>query len=398
MKPVRIGNEHTGYIRLGPRLPCAVMAEVGINHDGSLDRALEMVSLAADCGADLIKFQYLDPDVMVHEKSLPEVYQIYKKYALTIPEMESVARACEKRRLPLVCTVFDLEGAARMVEIGVSAFKVASCDMTHLPLVRGLGEFGLPVILSTGLADTAEVAAAVRAAKRGGCRDLVLLHCVSAYPAPDNQVNLRAIETIWRRFRLPVGFSDHTGGTLAPALAAVLGAVMVEKHFTYDTQAPGPDHSISLGPEDFRSMVGDIRRAELMRGQMEEESKKSAVMLAKQILHQLGKAQLNEDYLRRSALRVLRESDELDKLIAAAEKQHETNPQAMRPLIDLWHYYSAAERHRKAARTAEKALALRPDDMQLQYQYTTALLNSGLYEEAMKRFEIVMQNNYFRNK
>jgi N,N'-diacetyllegionaminate synthase len=242
------------------------MAEVGINHDGSLDRAVEMVGLAADCGADLVKFQYLDPEVMVHAGSLPEVYQIYKKYELTIPEMESVATACEERKIPLVCTVFDLEGAARMVEIGVSAFKVASCDMTHLPLVRGLGEFGLPVILSTGLADTAEVVAAVRAAKRGGCRDLVLLHCVSAYPAPDDQVNLRAIETMWRRFRLPVGFSDHTSGTLAPALSAVLGAALVEKHFTYDPQATGPDHSISLGPQEFSAMVEGIRRAEAMRG------------------------------------------------------------------------------------------------------------------------------------
>ena len=266
MKPVRIGNERTGYVRLGPRLPCAVMAEVGINHDGSLKRALEIIELAADSGADLIKFRYLVPEAMVHAESMPEVYELYKKYALSLSEMKRVCRACESRKIPFVCTVFDLEGAARMVEIGVCAFKVGSCDMTHLPLLRGLGAFGLPVILSTGLADTAEVAAAVRTVKRGGCRTPVLLHCVSAYPAPDDQVNLRAIETMWRRFRLPVGLSDHTRGTLAPALAAVLGATLVEKHFTYNPQAQGPDHSISLGPEDFRAMVADIRRAEAMRG------------------------------------------------------------------------------------------------------------------------------------
>jgi len=242
------------------------MAEVGINHDGSLDRALEIIDLAAENGADMVKFQYLDPDAMVHAESLPEVYRIYQKYALTLSEMERISRASEARKLPFVCTVFDLEGAARMVEIGVSAFKVASCDMTHLPLLRGLGEFGLPVIVSTGLADTAEVAAAVRTVKRGGCRTPVLLHCVSAYPAPDDQMNLRAIETMQRRFRVPVGLSDHSSGTLAPALAAALGASLVEKHFTYDPQAAGPDHSISLGPQDFRSMVADIRRAEAMRG------------------------------------------------------------------------------------------------------------------------------------
>ncbi|MEA2062090.1 MAG: N-acetylneuraminate synthase family protein [Gemmatimonadota bacterium] len=266
MKPVRIGSERSGFVRIGPGEKCAVMAEVGINHDGSLERALKIIGLAAGAGADLVKFQYLDPDAMVNRKELPEVYEIYRKYSLGPEEMDSISRACREAGTPFVCTVFDLEGAARMFEIGVSAFKVASCDMTHLQLIRGLGQFGLPVILSTGLADIAEVAASVRAAKRGGCRTPILLHCVSAYPAPEDQLNLRVIETMQRRFRLPLGFSDHTAGTLAASIAAGLGAALVEKHFTYDPKAAGPDHSISLGPEDFRTMVHDIRRAEVMRG------------------------------------------------------------------------------------------------------------------------------------
>ncbi len=266
MKQVRIGNEHTGYVRVGGDNPCAVMAEVGINHDGSVERALELVHLAADSGADLIKFQLIDPDAMVQRERLGAVWEIYRRHTLSLEEMARVSRACAERRIPFVCTVFDAEGAARMVELGVNAFKVASCDMTHLPLLASLGQYGLPVLLSTGLADLEEVALALRALRHGGCREIILLHCVSSYPAPPDSVNLQAMHTLQRRFRRPCGFSDHTAGTLAPALAVALGASIIEKHFTYDSAAPGPDHALSLGPEAFRLMVQDIRLAEKMRG------------------------------------------------------------------------------------------------------------------------------------
>lgn len=266
MKQVRIGSEKTGYVRVGDRSPCAVMAEVGINHDGNAERAVELVSLAAASGADLIKFQLIDPAAMVEREKLPGVWEIYSRHTLSLEHMARVSHACEAHRIPFVCTVFDIAGAARMVETGVNAFKVASCDMTHHPLLEALGQYGLPVILSTGLADLEEVGFSVRALKRGGCREIVLLHCVSAYPAPPESVNLRAMQTLERRFRLPCGFSDHTAGALAPSLAAALGATMVEKHFTYDSAAPGPDHALSLGPDEFRRMVTDIRLAEKMRG------------------------------------------------------------------------------------------------------------------------------------
>ncbi|MCE5271959.1 N-acetylneuraminate synthase family protein [bacterium] len=266
MKQVRIGNEHTGYVRVGGDNPCAVMAEVGINHDGSVERALELVRLAAGSGADLIKFQLIDPDAMVQRGRLGAVWEIYRRHTLSLEDMARVSHACAERSVPFVCTVFDQAGAARMVELGVNAFKVASCDMTHHPLLASLGQYGLPVLLSTGLADLEEVGLAVRALKHGGCKEIVLLHCVSAYPAPAESVNLRAMQTLQRRFRCPVGYSDHTEGALAPALAASLGASIVEKHFTWDSAAPGPDHALSLGPEAFRRMVGDIRLAEKMRG------------------------------------------------------------------------------------------------------------------------------------
>ena len=169
MTEIRIGNEHTGYVRLGGKNPCAVIAEVGINHDGSVERALELVALAKASGADMVKFQFLDPAAMVHRPSLPAVYEIYDKYALSLEDMAEISRACAKHRIPFVCTVFDPEGAARMVEAGVSAFKIASCDMTHLPLLECLGQYGLPVILSTGLADLEEVRAErARSQARGG--------------------------------------------------------------------------------------------------------------------------------------------------------------------------------------------------------------------------------------
>jgi len=272
MKSVRIGDERCGYVRVGDRLPLAVMAEIGLNHNGDPGKALELVDLATESGADLVKFQYIDPQAMVHRSSMPELFSLYEKYALSLTDMKRVSERCRERKIPFVCTVFDLEGAARMFETGVCAFKVASCDMTHLPLLRGLGAFGLPVILSTGLSELEEVSTSVRELKRGGCKSPVLLHCVSAYPTPPDQTNLTAILQMRRKFKLPVGFSDHTSGILAPALAAVLGASMVEKHFTFDPQAEGPDHALSLGPQEFRLMVDNIRAAEAMRGHGRKKS------------------------------------------------------------------------------------------------------------------------------
>ena len=272
MKQVRIGDERCGYVRVGYRLPLVVMAEIGLNHNGDIGKALELVDLAAESGAGLVKFQYIDPPAMVHRQSMPELFTLYGKYTLPLSDMKRVVDRCRERKIPFVCTVFDLEGAARMVEIGVCAFKVASCDMTHLPFLRGLGAYGLPVILSTGLSDLEEVSTSVRELKRGGCKTPILLHCISAYPTPAEQANLTAMLHMRSKLKLPVGFSDHTSGTLAPALAAILGACMVEKHFTYDPKAEGPDHALSLGPQEFRLMVDNIRMAEAMRGDGRKKS------------------------------------------------------------------------------------------------------------------------------
>ncbi len=266
MNEVRIGDELSGFVRVGERRPPAVMAEVGINHDGKLERALELVDLAADSGADLIKFQYIDPSAMVHRGLMPELFGLYGRYALSLDDFRAIVERCHQRRMPFVCTVFDSGGAARMAELGVAAFKVASCDMTHLPLLGALASWQLPVILSTGLADIAEVRRSVRTLKRGGCKTPILLHCTSRYPAPAESLNLRAMGHLSKKLRLPTGFSDHSEGILAPALAAALGAVMVEKHFTYDPAADGPDHALSLGPTQFAEMVRQLRLAGQMRG------------------------------------------------------------------------------------------------------------------------------------
>ncbi len=266
MNEVRIGDEHSGYVRVGDHRPVAVMAEVGINHDGSVERALNLVDLAADAGADLIKFQYIDPPAMVHRGLMPELFEIYGRYTLSPDDYREIVARCHARKIPFVCTVFDADGAARMAELGVAAFKVASCDMTHLPLLKALTSWKLPVILSTGLADIAEVRRSVRTLKRAGCKVPILLHCTSRYPAPPESLNLRAMEHMSNKLRLPVGFSDHSEDILAPSLAAALGAVMVEKHFTHDPAADGPDHALSLGPKQFARMVCQIRLACQMRG------------------------------------------------------------------------------------------------------------------------------------
>jgi N-acetylneuraminate synthase/N,N'-diacetyllegionaminate synthase len=266
MKDVRIGDEKSGFVRVGPGRPVAVMAEVGINHEGDPKRALELVDLAVDAGADLIKFQYIDPPAMVHKGLMPDLFDIYARYTLEFDDYRRIAERCRSKKIPFVCTVFDAGGAARMAEAGVAAFKVASCDMTHLPLLKSLAQWSLPVILSTGLSDFAEVRQSVRTLKRAGCKTPVLLHCTSCYPAPPESLNLSSMRQMQSKLRLPVGLSDHSEGYLAPALAAGMGACMIEKHFTYDPAADGPDHALSLGPEQFADMVSQIRLADKMRG------------------------------------------------------------------------------------------------------------------------------------
>lgn len=258
--------------RTGEGEPPFVIAEAGVNHDGSVDVALQLVDAAAEAGADAVKFQTFSAEAVVLEDAPQAAYQLTRAPASSQLEMlrrlelpagawpALNARASE-RGIVFLSTPFDLVAVELLAALGVPAFKVGSGDLTNLVLLRAVAAHGRPILLSTGMADLAEVDAAVDDLRRHGDPPLALLHCTSAYPAPADQANLRAMATLRDRFRVPVGYSDHTLGISTATAAAALGAVLIEKHLTLDRSLPGPDHAASLEPGGFRELVEAVRDA-----------------------------------------------------------------------------------------------------------------------------------------
>jgi sialic acid synthase SpsE len=250
-----------------------VVAEAGVNHDGIVERALELVDAAADTGADAVKFQVFDVDRLVAEGTEKAEYQrranggsesqdaMLRRLQLGRSDFEAIAERAAARGIAFLATPFDEESVDLLVELGVPAIKIASPDLVNLPLVEYAARTGLPVVLSTGMADLDESRAAVAAAQAAGATDLVVLHCVSAYPARPQDANLAAMATLARELDVPVGFSDHTLGTAVAVAAAALGACLIEKHLTLDRTAPGPDHAASLEPQELADMVLACRTA-----------------------------------------------------------------------------------------------------------------------------------------
>jgi N-acetylneuraminate synthase/N,N'-diacetyllegionaminate synthase len=259
-----------------------VIAEAGVNHNGEPELAHLLARAAADAGADAVKFQTFDAERLASEDSPKAVYQLettdpdesqrqmLRSLQLPEAEYEPLARFCGELGIVFLSTPFD-ELSADLLEPLVPAFKLGSGEVTNLPLLRHVAGKGKPVILSTGMSDLAEVQAAVAVMRRAGDPPLVLMHCVSSYPAPASAANLRAILTMAEATSLPVGFSDHTEGLEASLAAVALGACMIEKHFTLDRSMNGPDHHASLEPTDLRRLIAGIREVETALGDGEKQ-------------------------------------------------------------------------------------------------------------------------------
>jgi N-acetylneuraminate synthase/N,N'-diacetyllegionaminate synthase len=260
---------------VGAGAPCLVVAEIGSNHDGRLDRALALVDAAADAGADAVKFQSFRAATLLARRwpasdggwqpagAYPTLERLEVPDAWHAPLRDRAA----SRGLLFLSTAFDEERARLLAALGVPAMKVASGDLTHLPLLRCLGGFGRPVLLSTGHATPDEIAAALAAVGEGaGTRErqppVVLLHCVSCYPLESGAANLRALPTLAATYGCPVGWSDHSPGFTLALGAVALGACVVEKHLTDDRRRPGPDHPFAMEPAEMRAMVAAIRELE----------------------------------------------------------------------------------------------------------------------------------------
>lgn len=273
--------------RIGPGEPCFVIAEAGVNHNGDLALALRLVEGAARAGADAVKFQSFKTERLVTKEAPTAAYQkratdgvesqfeLLKRLELTREMHVELMVQCESRRLIFLSSAFEEQSADELIELQVKALKIPSGELTNLPFLDHVARKHLPAIISTGMSTMAEVERAVEIFRAAGNEQLVLLHCVSNYPADPADSNLRAMQTLQARFEVPVGFSDHTEGIEIAAAAVALGACAIEKHFTLDRTLRGPDHQASLEPHEFAAMVRCIRLVESALGSGEKIPAKS---------------------------------------------------------------------------------------------------------------------------
>ena len=273
VNPVAIGER-----TVGPGFPCLVIAEAGVNHNGSLDMALRLVDAAAEAAADIIKFQTFKSEEVVSPVAPKADYQLQttgeaesqlemvKKLELPAEAFGQIELHCRHRGIVFMSTPFDKGSVDLLEDLGVVAFKIGSGELTNLKFLAYVAAKGRPLILSTGMSNLDEVAAAVKAVRATANRELVILHCVSNYPAAPSSVNLRVMKTLEDEFGVPVGYSDHTEGIAIPLAAVALGACIIEKHCTLDRNLPGPDHRASLEPGELAAMVRGIRTVQAALG------------------------------------------------------------------------------------------------------------------------------------
>ena len=271
-------NINIGNKTIGEGFPCFLIAEAGVNHNGSLDLAKKMIDAAANANADAIKFQAFSADrlalkdtpLVAYQKKttqpLKNQHQLLKQLELGINDFRNLKKHCENRGIIFLSSPFDEINADEMQEIGVDAYKIPSGEITNIPLLIHIARKGKPVILSTGMATLCEVESAVQIIEESGNGQIVLLQCTSEYPADPSVVNLRAMLTLKSVFNYDVGFSDHTIGIEVPLAAVAMGAKIIEKHFTLDRNMPGPDHQASIDESELRELVNGVRKVEIALG------------------------------------------------------------------------------------------------------------------------------------
>ncbi len=262
-----------------------IIAEAGVNHNGDEALAMQLVEIAATCGADAVKFQTFSADKLVAKGTAKASYQaretgdgdqhsMLRALELSDAAHLRLVQSCERLGIEFMSTPFDETAADMLLGLGMRRIKVPSGELTNLPYLRFLAAKAVPLILSTGMADLQEIDSAVREVKAVWARlsykpsadALTVLHCTSNYPAEFKDVNLNAMQTIGREIAVPIGYSDHTLGIAVSTAAVALGATVIEKHFTIDKRMSGPDHSASLNPDELKAMVDSIRAVEQCMG------------------------------------------------------------------------------------------------------------------------------------
>lgn len=270
---IKVGNKI-----IGDNYPCFIIAEAGVNHNGDINLAKELIDKAVYAGVDAVKFQTFKSEKLVTGYASMAKYQknnigsedsqlnMLKKLELSYNEFVELKDYCDKKKIIFMSTPFDFESSDFLNSIGVDAFKISSADLNNIPLLEHIADFKKPIILSSGMATLGEIEDALISLNNKEVEDVAVLHCTSNYPAALQSVNLKAMDTIKNSFKVLGGYSDHTEGISIPVAAAALGANIIEKHFTLDKNMEGPDHKASLEPEELRSMVKAIRDVEMALG------------------------------------------------------------------------------------------------------------------------------------
>lgn len=278
MKPmIKIGEREVGQNR-----PAYIIAEIGSNHDCSIDKAKDLISACREAGADAVKFQSFTAEGLLNPmkpngKGWVEhpAYGLIQKLTLPIEWHHELKAFCDRSGVTFLSAPFD-EGRAELLnKLGVPAFKIASGELTNEPLLRKVASYKKPVILSTGASYLNEVKRAVDVITGEGCTEIALLECAALYPPAYDEVNIRAMVTLKEAFGCPVGFSDHTPGSTVPIAAITLGGSIIEKHVTFDRKAEGPDHPYAMEIDELKEMVREIRNLELALGDGVKKPSKS---------------------------------------------------------------------------------------------------------------------------
>lgn len=257
-----------------------IIAEVGVNHNGDIELAKQLIDVASAAGADLVKFQTFSADRLATRSAAKASYQIQatdnaetqhtmlRRLELSAEAHEELITHCVQCQIGFFSTGFDIESLNLLVGLGQELFKIPSGEITNLPYLRHIGQLGKEIIISTGMANLGDIEAAIEVLESVGVsrQQITVLHCTTEYPTPMHEVNLKAMQSLQSAFGVRVGYSDHTSGIEVATAAVALGASVIEKHFTLDCTLPGPDHKASLEPQELKAMVSAIRNIEQAMG------------------------------------------------------------------------------------------------------------------------------------
>lgn len=255
-----------------------IIAEAGVNHNGSLDIAFQLCKAAKESGADVVKFQTWKTEKIITKNVSQADYQVentgssesqfdmLKKLELSYEDFTKIKKYCDEIGIQFASTADEEESLDFLISLGIPFIKIGSGEITNIPYLRAMGSKKLPIVLSSGMATLGEVETALFELKKAGATDITLLHCTTSYPCVVEDVNLNAMLTMKNAFKLAVGYSDHTEGIEVPIAAVALGATVIEKHFTLDRKMAGPDHLASTEPREFKQMVESIRNTEKALG------------------------------------------------------------------------------------------------------------------------------------